>query len=521
MMTVDFAWAFAGGGADPSLADNVRDLALDGAGNVYAVGKFVGTVDFDPGPGLYQLTSNPADARSNFVAKYDASGSLLWAQQFGGNANDSGDRELAVDGAGNVLIAGSFTGSADFGSTTLTSQGTSDAFLTKLDASGSFLWAKQFGGAAGNGVAVDGNGNALIVGELRVASTGPDAFVAKVAPNGSTLWSINVGASNSSKGKTSTTNYAGGQNIAVDAAGNIYATGYMLGTVDFDAGSGTTALEGLSFVMKLSSGGSLAWARTLSNKSLPYDARVWSRDIAVGANGNVYSTGWYWGSVDFDPGLQKTQKFVLNSGGGHYSAAYVTALNSNGDFLWAKSTQSVAGAEYRATPEAIALDGTGAIYVAGALSNTADFDPGASAFNLTPAGSFDAFVWKLDTSGNFLWAGQMGGAGTDEGRAIAVNGTGDIFVAGDFTDTADFDPGPGTYNLTSAGGYDFFVARLTQPAAAAALQSQLTGLAAPNNSSSSTNAASTDRAFALLSKHELSRWSLQQNGKLLSMLLEN
>jgi hypothetical protein len=131
-MAADFVSAFAGGStiADLNLGDNVRDLVLDGAENLYIVGKFAGTVDFDPSPDVYELTSSAPDTRNNYVAKYDPSGGFVWAQSFGGNANDGNDREIAVDAAGNVYIAGTFTGSADFGSTALTSLGNYDAFLT-------------------------------------------------------------------------------------------------------------------------------------------------------------------------------------------------------------------------------------------------------------------------------------------------------------------------------------------------------------------------------------------------------
>jgi hypothetical protein len=491
-MAVNFASAFAGGDAGD---DNVRDLVLDGAGNTYLVGKFAGKVDFDPSlPGTYELTSSPPGSRTNYAAKYDASGKLVWAQQFGGDANEGSDRELAVDGAGNVYVVGSFTGSATFGSTTLTSAGMSDAFMTKLDASGNFIWAMKMGGAnddRGNGVAVDSSGNALIIADMSSTAGGSgarDVLIRKLDPNGNTIWSTTIGASSSipAKGKPTPTGSAGGTNITVDSTGHVFATGYMNGTVDFNAASGTTAVSGLAFVMKLDSAGGLTWARAFTKGGSPTsNPQVTPSDLAVDASGTVYSTGSYLLSVDFNPGVQNSQKYFLNSGS---RANYVSALDSSGNFLWAKSTQSAS-----ATTDieaALAIDGLGGIYLAGSFNGTIDFDPGASTFALTSAGS-DAYVWKLEASGNFVWAGQMGGSGNDFARALDVDGAGNIVVGGNFNGMGDFDPTTGTSILASAGGFDFFVVKLAQTSSLTA-----TGYSSITSSESDYVLASTDEGAA-------------------------
>ena len=263
--------------------------------------------------------------------------------------------------------------------------GITDVFVTKLDAGGNFNWAKKFGGAnddRGNGVAVDSVGNALIIADTAAGGSGTrDASICKLDPDGNTIWSRVVGASSSipTKGKATPTGYAGGTNITVDAAGNVYATGYMNGTVDFDAGTGTTAASGLAFVMKLNSAGTLTWARAFEKGGSPTSApQVSPSDIAVDANGTVYSTGSYILSVDFDPGTQKSQKFFLNAGS---RANYVSALDSGGNFLWTKSTRSI-GTANTGIEAALAMDGVGGVYVAGSFNGTIDFDPGASTFAL-------------------------------------------------------------------------------------------------------------------------------------------
>src|SRR4030095_10209395 len=105
------------------------------------------------------------------------------------------------------------------------------------------------------------------------------------------------------------------------------------------------------------------------------------------------------------------------------------------------------------------------VYTTGDFSGTADFDPGADAFNLT-GGSRDVFISKLDHSRNFAWAVQLGGLGSNVGKSIAVDGPGSVYTTGNFSGTADFDPGAGTFNLTSVGSSDVFVSKISQGCAA-------------------------------------------------------
>jgi hypothetical protein len=109
----------------------------------------------------------------------------------------------------------------------------------------------------------------------------------------------------------------------------------------------------------------------------------------------------------------------------------------------------------------IAVDATGNVYTTGYFEGTADFDPGAGTTNLISAGNLDYFVSKLDPSGNFLWAKSIGGSSNEVGYSIAVDSSGNVYTTGYFAGTADFDPGAGTSNLTSVGGNDVFVLKLS------------------------------------------------------------
>src|SRR5262249_53189884 len=140
-----------------------------------------------------------------------------------------------------------------------------------------------------------------------------------------------------------------------------------------------------------------------------------------------------------------------------------------GNFVWARGTDGPA-----ADGSGLAVDLAGNVYTTGDFGGTVDFDPGPATFNLT-AGvqGRGIFVAKLDGTGNFTWARSRGGLGGDAGLALAVFGAGNVYVTGyfgwDVYDEgapgliADFDPGPGTFQLTSAGYPDIFVMKLQDP----------------------------------------------------------
>lgn len=176
------------------------------------------------------------------------------------------------------------------------------------------------------------------------------------------------------------------------------------------------------------------------------------RSIAVDNAGNVYTTGSFSGTADFDP--SPTETLNLTSAGA--DDIFVSKLSASGDILWAKR---MGGANID-IGRAIGVDNSGNVYTTGNFSGTADFDPGAAVVNLTSTGINDIFISKLDTDGNFLWVKKIGGSSIDIGRAIHLDALGNIYLTGSFDGTVDFDPGPGVFNLVSAGGNDIFVLKL-------------------------------------------------------------
>jgi hypothetical protein len=449
----------------------VSDVAVDPAGNVGIIGTFAGTVDFDPAPGVYNLTTGLANGNQQFVAKYDTGGNLLSAQQIAGDAILSGyERSIAFDASGNMVIAGTFTGVLDFGSTTLTSQGMEDVYVAKFDAIGNFVWARQFGGAQADfsgALAVDGQGNVLVG-----MSGSADASIIKLNTSGNELWTWRVGASTAA-GRKNSGNSAGVSSITVDSAGNVYATGNFSGTVDFDPSAAVSTLSASApsaFVVKLTSSGSLSWAREFEASRF---GQVYAAGIGVGSDGTVYSTGRLYGSADFDPGTLKSQKYTLSSSSNSNGAGYVSALTPSGNFLWAKSTQSVADGGGMVVDDLV-LDAASNIYISGDFSGAVDFDPSAGTATLNATNnSYITFVWKLNANGGYEWAGAMGTQGDHYGYAIDVDASGNIYTAGRWSGSGDFDPGAGTYNLTSSA-YDGYLIKLTQTSSLAGASSAST-----------------------------------------------
>lgn len=234
----------------------------------------------------------------------------------------------------------------------------------------------------------------------------------------------------------------------VDAAGNSYTTGYFTENADFDISDGVYLLNGgifyQAFVQKTDKDGNFVWA-----KSFGGDFFDNGTDLTTDAAGNLYITGVYEESADFDPG---EGEFILTSAGG--LDIFVVKLDTNGDFIWAKS---MGGAGYEET-SAIGTDALGNVYLTGYFSDEVNFDPGQSDFSMTSAGWNDGFVTKINSDGTFAWAKRFGGDLFDLSLDMKVTPTGDLYIVGNFRGTADFDPDPtNVHNLTAASDAGFLL----------------------------------------------------------------
>lgn len=478
--------------------DIANAVAVDADGNAYVTGSTT-SIDF-PTASAYQANCSRAyNCRDVFVTKLNAAGSSLVYSTYVGGDGYSRGHEIAVDSFGNAYITG-HTYSPYF--PTLNAFQTSrngfwDAFVFKLDPTGSALLYSTFLGGSGNeapydswsgGIAVDSAGNAYVTGTtdtadfptknaLQTAYGGgtcgtppdetfpcPDAFVAKFNTNlsgeESLVYSTYLGGSRADRGF----------DIAVDLSGNAYVTG-LTGSIDFPTTPGAfqtayTGDRGNGFVTKLDSMGCLLVYSTF----LGGDRDEKAESIAVDAAGNAYITGGT-NSTDF-PTLNAFQEHL---GGGWCSLPgyqyecdddFVTKLNPQGSGLVYSTYLGGSGGEHA---PAIAVDPSGNVYVVGVTFAANDF-PVANPIQDTYASGtcddppladpcFDVTVSKLSPLGGLVFSSYLGGTGNEGSGGIAVDPSGNIYVAGTAWST-DFPITPGAFQASLGGAGDGFVAKI-------------------------------------------------------------
>ena len=407
-----------------SSADQGVGIAVDSSGNAYVSG-FTQSTDF---PTANSLQANPGGTEDAFVTKLNPSGSaLVYSTYLGGSGQDIGFG-IAVDSSGSAYLTG-YTSSTNFPTMKplqASLDGTQDAFVAKLNPAGSALvYSTYLGGSdidVGNWIAVDSSGNAYLTGYTRSTNfptVNPlqatldgtqDAFVAKLNLAGSALvYSTYLGGSGVDLGFL----------IAVDSSRNAYVSGYTSST-DFPTvnplqesyGGGT--YDG--FVAKLNPAGSvLVYSTYLGGRGV--DVCI---GIAVDSSGNAYLTG-YTSSTNF-PTLKPLQATLDGT-----QDAFVAKLNPAGSALVYSTYLGGSGVEIG---EGIAVDSFGSAYVTGYTSST-DF-PTVNPLQASYGGGFfDAYLAKLNPAGSALvYSTYGGGGGSDYGRGIAVDSSGNVYVTG-------------------------------------------------------------------------------------------
>ncbi len=450
--TANFQWAKGIGG---SFDDIGESIVVDGAGNLYTSGAFSATVDFDPGPGTFTMSA--ISSSDIFITKFDASGNFIWAKQMKGNLY--GDcSSIKLDASGNLNACGCFAGTIDFdpGIGTYTINGGSySSYVLKLDPNGNLLWAKQFSADVIYKLDVDVFGNVYSTGgfvgsvdfdpgvavyNLTSVNGYHDAFISKLDANGNFIWARQFSSISVDEGYC----------ITSDALGNTYTSGSFMGTIDFDPSAATLNLTPIgvsdAFILKLDPAGDLIWVKQIGNLDGGFS-------LAVDKHNNIYSTSCFQSTVDFDPGAGV---FNLTSAGS--DDIYILKLDSAGNFKWAKRF----GSPLQDIARSLSLDGSGNVYSTGTFKGVTDFDPSATTYTLASVGSDDVYVSKLDSTGNFIWAKQFGGVLADQGYWLTLDASDNIYTVGVYSSSANFDIGISNFSLTSNGGGDIFIHKMSQ-----------------------------------------------------------
>jgi len=302
------------------------------------------------------------------------------------------------------------------------------------------------GGDFGNAVAADSAGNIVVVGDIAGAAVADPAtgaaplaagaFAAKYAPDGTLIWARQFAGATLNK-------------VATDRDNSVYLAGGFSGTVDFDPRRGIDNLGSRggsdAFVVKLSAKGNLLIARTFGGAG--DDAAA---GLAVDRAGNMWVGGTFKARANFKPG----GSFKIGNSGG--ADGFIVALDDAGEFRWAGSF----GGSGDDTIADLALDDSDNVIATGHYLGNVDFDPTNGVSSVNVAGTQQSYVLKWDSTGGFVFADGFGGTGVAFGSSVTADRSGNVYALGNFTQTSDFDPGAGTFNITAPATGQVYVVKL-------------------------------------------------------------
>lgn len=413
------------------------DVAIDSKGDIVLTGYVNGIEGF----GASSPLSSAGDGKI-FVAKYPASGGEpLWYKVFDGDSGQVGN-SVSTDSKNNIVVTGSFTGVVNFGDddqTLLASEGLSDIFVVKLDASGKHVWSDSFGSNSlefGHSVAIDSGDNIVLTGSQGgnvdfgggpLPNNGDyDVFVVKLDPSGTHLWSKVFGS----------VGVQYGRGVAIGSEDAVILVGDFTGEVEFKPPLLTNPDLNATdiFVAKFDSSGGTLWSNQLGGGSSQHGTSV-----ATDSAGDIVLTGSIASQVNFGCG-------ALDYTTGETVIA-VKLDGVTGGCGWNKSFDGTITDK----GTSVAIDGAGNVVLTGHFSGPVKFENGP----LPNAGDRDIFLAKLDPNGTPVWSKPFGGLDDDVGNSVATDGVGNIVLTGQFRGTVNFE----SKVLTSPGKGDIFVAK--------------------------------------------------------------
>lgn len=422
----DFLWLRNFGGLD---YDQANDIAVDNDGNIIITGSFQGNATF----GTFQLNSIGFD--DIFLVKLDPSGNVLWAVRAGGLEYDEGSA-VTTDNNNNIIITGSFSGDAFFGSILLTSSGSSDVFTAKYSSDGIALWAKKGGSSsydAGFAVTTDNSGNVYTAGTFsRAAQFGllsgqggeySNVFLVKYNSFGDEQW-IQTG--------TGSGFYNNAYGLATNSLNDVIMTGTFSELTTF-SGINLNSIAGPDiFLVRYDTNGSLIWINQAGGSSF----NEFAQDVAIDKNNDIFLTGGFSETINFG-------SISLTTIGN--SNTFVTKYNLSGVPQWAVQA---GGSDYT-SGNSLAVDLAGNILVLGSTGQ----------LGLKRGGLDKIQFLKLRSNGQNIWEFTAGSDNGNSAGGIGINNNGEIYVSGSFLGTGIF----GSQVVNSSGNFDVFVGKIPAP----------------------------------------------------------
>jgi hypothetical protein len=421
-----------GGANDQS----VRDAITDSTGALIVTGVLQGDIDFGGG------TLQSAGVNDFFLVKFDATGKYVFSKRFGDSANQWGFNSLAVDASDNIVFAGDFEGTVDFGDGPLTSMGASDIFVAKFDPQGNPIWSKRFGGSGpeyDRSMALDSSGNIFLCAHHDLGTTNlggsdfvnpdskADILIAKLNPSGGHVWS---------KSFTPTTaDHAFCSDVELDGNGDVILTGIMEGPLDLGGGPLTHGGYEDAWLAKLSGvDGTHVWSKSFGDTDSQRGRR-----LALQPDGTIVLAGMNI-ATNATPAKINLGGATLSSYGGAFLARFTPAGGHIQSTVFEGFT----------LVQSARVDPSGNVYLCGRVEAPTNLGGGT----LPYAGSTDVVVGKWTSDLQHVYSKSFGALADELCDGMGVDSAGNAWITGSFGSIIDFGGG----QLTTNGGLDVFIA---------------------------------------------------------------
>jgi len=431
-------------------------MTVDKNNNQYITGYFQNTADFDFTDSVDSHTSS--GSYDIFITKVNSNGTYGGTKRIG-NSGDDGPNEIFSDNNNNIYVTGWFQNTIDFdpggGIDNHTSNGGYDAFITKINADGTYEWTKTFGGTGsdwGNTIFIDELGNLYFGGvfestvnfnfeggtDNHTSNGNSDIFIMRLNLNGDYQSTITFGG----------TSWDSTFSLKADSSNNIYLSGYFSNTVDFNFTVGVdnhvSNGSGDIYVMKVNSNGSYGWTKTFGGAGFDI---CW--DLELDDLGNIYITGNFEGTVNFNF-TGGTDNHTSNGS----NDLFLTKIYSDESYGWTKTL----GSDSWESSYEISIDEFSNLYIAGYFRNTVDFDPGVGVTSKTISSFHEGFVSSFDKDGNFRFVKtQVSDSSQGSDIYALAYSSGKLYIAGDFAVTTDFNPDGPSDSKTTDSNYSAFL----------------------------------------------------------------